>query len=188
MDYIEGRDLQEMLEERGAALPEDQVLPWIRQICDALTYLHTQKPPVIHRDIKPANIRIAPPDKAMLVDFGIAKIFDPNSKTTQGAQAVTPGFSPYEQYGKGPTDARTDVYALGATLYTLLTGTEPPESIQRVVRDPLVLPRQRNPAISLRTSAALMGALKMDPAQRFQSVADFKAALGPAAQPARPVG
>jgi formylglycine-generating enzyme required for sulfatase activity len=77
------------------------------------------------------------------------------------------------------------VYALGATLYTLLTGSEPPESIQRVVRDPLVLPRQRNPTISLRTSAALMGALKMDPAQRFQSVADFKAALGPAAQPAR---
>jgi formylglycine-generating enzyme required for sulfatase activity/predicted Ser/Thr protein kinase len=185
MDYIEGRDLQEMLEERGAALPEDQVLPWIQQICDALTYLHTQKPPIVHRDIKPANIRITPSGKAMLVDFGIAKIYDPSSKTTQGAQAVTPGFSPYEQYGKGPTDARTDVYALGATLYTLLTATEPPESIQRVVRDPLVLPRQRNPAISLRTSAALMGALKMDPAQRFQSTADFKAALGPVAQPAR---
>jgi formylglycine-generating enzyme required for sulfatase activity/predicted Ser/Thr protein kinase len=185
MDYIEGRDLQEMLEERGAALPEDQVLPWIQQICDALTYLHTQKPPIIHRDIKPANIRIVPSGKAMLVDFGIAKIYDPSMKTTQGAQAVTPGFSPYEQYGKGPTDARTDVYALGATLYTLLTGTEPPESIQRVVQDPLVLPRQRNPAISLRTSSALMGALKMDPSQRFQSVADLKAALAPVAQPAR---
>ena len=188
MDYIEGRDLQEMLEERGAALPEDQVLPWIQQICDALTYLHTQKPPVVHRDIKPANIRIAPSGKAMLVDFGIAKIYDPNSKTTQGAQAVTPGFSPYEQYGQGSTDARSDVYALGATLYTLLTGAEPPESIQRVVRDPLVLPRQRNPTISLRTSAALMGSLKMDPAQRFQSAADFKAALGPTAQPARLAG
>ena len=185
MDYIEGRDLQEMLDERGAALPEAQVLPWIQQICDALTYLHTQKPPIVHRDIKPGNIRITPSGKAMLVDFGIAKIYDPSSKTTQGAQAVTPGFSPYEQYGKGPTDARTDVYALGATLYTLLTGTEPPESIQRVVRDPLVLPRQRNPAISLRTSAALMGALKTDPAQRFQSAGDFKAALGLVAQPAR---
>jgi formylglycine-generating enzyme required for sulfatase activity len=185
MDYVEGQDLQEMLEARGAPLPEDQVLPWISQICDALTYLHSQKPPIIHRDIKPANIRITPSGKAMLVDFGIAKVYDPNSKTTQGAQAVTPGFSPYEQYGKGATDARTDVYALGATLYTLLTGVEPPESVQRVVRDPLVSPRQLNPSFSLRTSAALMGALKMDPAQRFQSVADFKAALGATPRPPR---
>jgi formylglycine-generating enzyme required for sulfatase activity/serine/threonine protein kinase len=191
MDYIEGQDLQEMLEARGAPLPEDQVLPWIRQICDALTYLHAQKPPIIHRDVKPANIRITPAGSAILVDFGIAKAYEPGSKTTRGAQAVTPGFSPYEQYGKGDTDARTDVYALGATLYTLLTGTEPPESMQRVPsvltpgRDPLALPRQRNPAISLRASAALMGALQMDPGQRLQSAADFKAALGPAPPPAR---
>ncbi len=191
MDYIEGRDLQEMLEARGAPLPEDQVLPWIRQICEALTYLHTQKPPIIHRDIKPANIRITPTNTAMLVDFGIAKVHDPSTKTALGAQAVTPGYSPYEQYGKGATDARTDVYALGATLYTLLTGTEPPESVQRVAsvltpgRDPLVLPRQRNPAITVRTSAAIIGALQMDPAQRLQSVADFKAALGPARRPDR---
>jgi serine/threonine-protein kinase len=192
MDYIEGKDLQEMLEARGAPLPEEQVLPWIRQICDALTYLHSQKPPIIHRDVKPANIRITPSGTAVLVDFGIAKAFEAGSRTTRGAQAVSPGFSPYEQYGKGATDARTDVYALGATLYTLLTGTEPPEMVQRVPSvltpggDPLVLPRQRNPAISLRTSAALMSALQMDPGQRLQSAADFKAALGPAAPLARP--
>jgi eukaryotic-like serine/threonine-protein kinase len=191
MDYIEGRDLQEMLEGRGAPLPEEQVLLWVRQICDALTYLHTQKPPIIHRDIKPANIRITPANTAMLVDFGIAKVHDPGTKTALGAQAVTPGYSPYEQYGKGATDARTDVYALGATLYTLLTGTEPPESVQRVAsaltpgRDPLVLPRQRNPAITVRTSAAIIGAMQMDPARRLQSVADFKAALGPARTPGR---
>jgi formylglycine-generating enzyme required for sulfatase activity len=100
-------------------------------------------------------------------------------KTTQGAQAVTPGYSPYEQYGKGTTDARTDIYALGATLYMLLTAQDPPESIQRVVRDPLVLARQLNPAISLRTSSALARAMQMDPLQRFQSAADFKAALCP---------
>lgn len=181
MDFIEGHDLQEMLEDRGGPLPENEVLPWIEQICDALNYLHTQKPPVIHRDIKPANIKITPAGLAILVDFGIAKVYDPQAKTTVGAQAVTPGFSPHEQYGQGVTDARTDIYALGATLYTLLTGVEPPESIQRVVRDPLVLPRSLNPALSLRTSSALVKALQVDASQRFQSAADFKAALLPGA-------
>lgn len=185
MDYIEGQDLQEMLEDWGGPLPEDQALAWARQVCDALDYLHTQQPPVIHRDIKPANIKITPSGQAMLVDFGIAKIYDPQSKTTLGAQAVTPGYSPHEQYGQGVTDARTDVYALGATLYTLLTGVEPPESIQRVVRDPLTLPRSLNPAISLRTSAALVKALQVDASQRFQGAADFKAALAPPSPPLR---
>ncbi len=186
MDFVEGQDLQEMLDDRGGPLSEDQALNWVRQICDALTYLHKQKPPVIHRDIKPANIKVTPSGQAVLVDFGIAKQTDPHLKTTVGAQAVTPGFSPYEQYGKGVTDARTDVYALGATLYTLLTGQEPPESVQRVVRDPLMLPRSLNPALSARTSAALARALQMDPTQRFQSAADFKAALTPLPLP-RPI-
>lgn len=187
MDYIEGQDLQEMLEDRGAPLPEDKAVFWICQICDALTHLHSQKPPIIHRDIKPANIKITPNGTAVLVDFGIAKVYDPSLKTTQGAQAVTPGYSPYEQYGKGATDARTDIYALGATLYTILTGVEPPESIQRVTRDPLIPARQLNPNLSLRASSALTRALQMDPSQRFQSAADFKAALSPAArQPQAP--
>jgi len=185
MDFVEGQDLQEMLEDRGGPLPEEQVLPWMAQICDALAYLHTQKPPVIHRDIKPANIKITPGRQATLVDFGIAKVYDPHAKTTVGAQAVTPGFSPHEQYGQGVTDARTDIYALGATLYALLTGVEPPESIQRVVRDPLILPRSLNPGLSLRTSSALVKALQVDATQRFQSAVDFKAALAPIAVPAR---
>lgn len=183
MDYVEGQDLQEMLEARGGPLSEEEVLPWIGQICDALTYLHSQKPPVIHRDIKPANIKITPQGSAVLVDFGIAKTYLPHQKTTEGARAVTPGFSPYEQYGHGATDARSDLYALGATLYTLLTGAEPPESIQRVTRDPLTPPRRLNPNLSLRTAAAIQRALQMDPAQRFQSAAEFKAALLPVAPP-----
>jgi len=179
MDYVEGQDLDKVLEDRGSPLSEDRVLGWCRQICDALTYLHSQKPPVIHRDVKPANIRITPEGKAVLVDFGIAKVYDAASKTTQGAQAVSPGYSPYEQYGKGKTDARTDIYALGATIYALLTAQEPVESIQRVVKDPLPPPRQLIPGLSLRTSAALMRALQMDPSQRFQSAADFKLAITP---------
>jgi len=179
MDYVEGQDLQEMLEDRGGPLLESRVQVWAGQICDALTYLHSQTPPVIHRDIKPANIKITPANQAVLVDFGIAKVYDPKLKTTLGAQAVSSGYSPYEQYGKGKTDARTDIYALGATLYTLLTAHEPPESLQRVVNDPLAPPRQLNSSLSLRTSAAIMKAMQMDPTRRFSNAAEFKAALTP---------
>ena len=168
-------------------MPELQVQVWAGQICDALVYLHSQTPPVIHRDIKPSNIKITPANQAVLVDFGIAKVYDPIVKTTLGAQAVSPGYSPYEQYGKGKTDARTDIYALGATLYTLMTAREPPESVQRVVNDPLVPPRQLNLSLSLRTSAAIMKAMQMDPSRRFANAADFKAALTPAPPIRQPV-
>lgn len=109
MDFIEGENLQEILDRLGGPLPEDQAIFWIKQVCDALTYLHSQNPPVIHRDLKPANIKIDPTGKAVLVDFGIAKIFDPSQGTTVGARGVTPGFSPPEQYGQGGTDPRSDV-------------------------------------------------------------------------------
>jgi len=151
MDLIDGQDLQSMLDSvqpptaptgmlppvQGSSpdaigLSESQVLPWISQVCDALSYLHSQKPPVIHRDIKPANIRINSQGKAVLVDFGIAKLYDPQHQTTAGARAYTPGYSPPEQYGAGRTDARSDIYALGATTYSLLTGHRPPESIEIV--------------------------------------------------------
>lgn len=177
MDYIEGEDLDNMLKKAGGVLREAQVLPWIGQVCDALSYLHSQNPPVIHRDIKPANIKITPEGRAMLVDFGIAKIYDPTLNTTAGARAVTPGYSPQEQYGMGSTDSRTDIYALGATLYHLLTGLQPPESIQRNIDDTLVAPRMVNPAISSQTERALITALRLHPKQRFQSAAEFLQAL-----------
>ena len=142
MDFVEGQDLQEKLDQLNGPLPESQVLTWIDQILEALDYLHHQNPPVIHRDIKPGNIRITPQGIAMLVDFGIAKVYDPAYRTTLGARAVTPGFAPFEQYGQRPTDARTDLYALGATMYTLLTGQVPPESIDRVAGTALPPPRK----------------------------------------------
>jgi len=177
MDYIEGEDLQEKIEDVGGPLSEKQVIPWIEQICDALTYLHEQNPPIIHRDIKPANIKITPDGVAMLVDFGIAKIYDPHLRTTIGARAVTPGFSPHEQYGQGKTDARTDVYALGACLYALLTGREPEESIQRVLTGTLTPPEQINPAISKEVAGIIKKAMQVDPTNRFQNTAAFKTAL-----------
>ncbi len=132
MDYIEGEDLRTILEREKKPLPEKQVTGWLVDICDALSYLHAQPVPVIHRDIKPANIKITSDGKAMLVDFGIAKAYSPESRTTQGARALTPGYSPFEQYGQAPTDARSDIYALGATAYDVLTGQAPPESIARM--------------------------------------------------------
>jgi serine/threonine protein kinase len=177
MDYVDGEDLQEKLNRSGESLPESLVIPWIEQICDALTYLHRQNPPIIHRDIKPANIKITSEDRAMLVDFGIAKVYDPKLKTTIGARAVTPGYSPHEQYGQGKTDVRCDVYALGATLYTLLTNHEPVESIQRVVSDPLVIVEKLNPSVSPHIAAATNRAMRININSRFQSVSDFKEAL-----------
>ncbi len=177
MDFVEGEDLQQILDRTGAPVPEHQALAWIDQVCDALTYLHTHTPPIIHRDVKPANIKITPQGRAILVDFGIAKAYTPNAKTTQGARAVTPGYSPPEQYGQGSTDARSDIYALGATLYTILTVQEPVESIQRNLGTSLVAPRQVNPGISPHIEAAMLRALNILPDHRFQNIIEFKHAI-----------
>jgi serine/threonine-protein kinase len=176
MDFIEGEDLQSMLDHQGA-LPESNVLAWIAEVCDALNYMHSQNQAIIHRDIKPANIKITPQGQATLVDFGIAKVFDAALKTTLGAQAITPGYSPPEQYGQGVTDRRSDIYALGATLYACLTGQQPIESVQRIMGKPLTQPRSINPAISPEAEAIILKAVETRPEARFQSAAEMKAAI-----------
>jgi len=177
MDFVEGEDLQAMLARLGL-LPELQVLTWVSQICDALAYLHSQPSPIIHRDIKPANIKIRPDGRAMLVDFGIAKVYDPQLVTTIGAKAVTPGYSPPEQYGGGSTDARSDIYALGATLYHLLTGQIPPESVQRMVSVATTpSPRQLNQQISPMVEQVILRAIEVTTERRFQSVDELRTAL-----------
>jgi len=178
MDYVEGEDLQSMLERTGGPLPTQQVLSWMGQVCDALSYLHSQNPPIIHRDIKPANIRITPSGQAMLVDFGIAKIFDPHMKTTTGARAVTPGFSPPEQYGQGTTDSRSDIYALGATIYALLTGQIPPDSVNLISGGAAPHPTQEiNRQVPAHVSNAIARAMQVNRTSRFENTRDFKAAL-----------
>jgi len=176
MDFVEGEDLGTLILRRGT-VPVEQALQWINQIADALIYLHDRKPPVVHRDIKPSNIRITPEGQSVLVDFGLVKLYDPHMHTTVGARAVTPGFAPPEQYGRGKTDARTDVYALGATLYTLLTGQEPLESVTRMAGESIQPVELLNPQVRSNTNRAIEKAMELEPGQRYQSVAEFKTAL-----------
>jgi serine/threonine protein kinase len=185
MDFIEGEDLQSMLDRQGG-LPEGKVLNWIDEVCDALNYMHSQNPPIIHRDIKPANIKIGPQGQATLVDFGIAKVFDAALKTTLGAQAVTPGYSPPEQYGQGVTDRRSDIYALGATMYACLTGQQPIESVQRIMGKPFTTPRLLKPAISPEAEAIILKSMETQPEARFQTAAELSSAISTAHPPDQP--
>ena len=176
MDFVEGRDLAETLQ-HSSPLSERKILPWIIQICEALAYLHLQSPPIFHRDIKPANIKIRTDEQVMLVDFGIAKVAtEDDLKTTTGAKGVTRGYSPPEQYRSGGTDGRSDIYALGATLYHLLTGQKPPESID-LYETPLVPPRKINPYLSSDVERVILKAMCILPEQRFQTVQELQQEL-----------
>lgn len=186
MDYIEGEDLQHLVDKDGAMEPA-RAANLILQVMDALAYMHNRVPPVLHRDIKPANIKYTPEDKAVLVDFGLVKLYDSHTKTTMGARAITPGYSPPEQYGQGSTDARSDIYALGATLYMLVTGINPPESVQRVAGDTLRPAHLVNPLVPPAMGMTIAHAMEMVPGNRFPTMMDFKMALsGQRGAPAQP--
>ena len=179
MEYVDGDDLAVLLARNRGHFAEAQVLPWTDQLLDALDYLHTQNPPVIHRDIKLDNVKITPQGTLKLVDFGISKVLHSDKETQVGAQGwYTAGFSPLEQQ-VGGTDARSDLYALGATLYCLLTGLEPPEANDlaagRVQLEPCVL----NPAMSKRTEKVILKAMQPRPEDRYQTAAHMRRDLIP---------
>ena len=132
MDYIEGEDLRQRPERLGV-IPEDEVVAIGAAICDALEHLNEQVPPIVHRDIKPGNVKISPEGYIYLVDFGLAKKVVGEKTTTTGARAMTPGYSPPEQYGTARTDHRSDIFSLGATLYAALTGVIPDDPIARAM-------------------------------------------------------
>ncbi len=176
MEYVEGQNLCEIVTVRGF-VPEKEALNWIIQVCEALEYLHDQNPPIIHRDIKPQNIIITPKNRAILVDFGVAKVFQPNQKTTIGARAATPGYSPPEQYMQIGTDARSDIYSLGATLYTLLTGQVPPESVARSLDEEVVDIHIYNSLVSKPVVDAVETAMAYKRQDRFASAQKFREAL-----------
>ena len=170
MEYIEGKTLeQRQTSAGGKGLPESDVLTWADQICDVLTYLHNRRPPIIFRDLKPANIMVTAHGRIKLIDFGIARVFVPGrARDTQ--VLGTPGFAPPEQYGKAQTDPRADVYALGCTLYQLLTGYDPAST-------PFALPplNSRAPTISPHVQVAIERATKLDRESRYSLRRRFSA-------------
>ncbi|MHB0878235.1 MAG: serine/threonine-protein kinase [Anaerolineae bacterium] len=185
MDFVPGPDLQAVVDEaeaKGIHLQESQVLDWARQLCDALEYLHTQQPPVLHRDIKPANIRLTSTGLVKLVDFGLVKLMMPDETRTVTVVhgRGTAHYTPMEQYGgeTGHTDERSDIYALGATLYHLLTGQPPLPAKDRFLRpQSLPPPQELNPTISERTDRAVLWAMAMHPDQRPANVAALRDVL-----------
>ncbi|MDQ4077828.1 MAG: serine/threonine protein kinase [Chloroflexota bacterium] len=185
MDYVPGRDLREILEEaraEGKFLAESKVLNWAQQIAEALSYLHTQTPPVLHRDIKPSNIKLTPTGRIKLVDFGLVKVMitDDERTVTVLQGRGTAAYTPLEQYGgdAGHTDSRSDIYSFAATLYHLLTGELPPDAKERFLH-PHVLrrPRELNPHLSTETEEALLWALETHPTSRPATVTEFMNAL-----------
>jgi len=172
MEFIEGKTLEWMLDQQQSGFPEERVLLWAGQLCDVLSYLHNQTPPIIYRDIKPANIMVVTDtDDIKLIDFGIARFFKlGQSKDT--IQFGTEGYAPPEQWGKAQTDARADVYALGATLHELLTCYDP--ATQLFSFPPV---RQLNPSVSKRVESALAKAVEPNKEKRHQSMAEMWEAL-----------
>ncbi|MCI0521970.1 MAG: protein kinase, partial [Chloroflexi bacterium] len=177
MDYIEGEDLRQRMDRIGVINEEETVIIGAA-ICEALSYLHTRIPPIVHRDIKPGNVKITPHGQIYLVDFGLAKVIQTGQATTTGARAMTPGYSPPEQYGTARTDHRSDLFSLGATLYAALTGSIPEDALSRAMDQSALTPiRKRNPRLSRRLASVIEKSLAVRPDDRYQDAEEFKQAL-----------
>ncbi len=191
MQLIEGQNLLQLLRSRvpggivGEQEPhrlaqgpcsEQEVLTWLLPIMDVLQELHSRRPPVMHRDIKPGNIILTPHQTAVLVDFGLTRLYDPARSTQTMTRAVTEGFSPLEQY-VGKTSPQSDIYAMAATMYLLLTNRMPPAATRRSMRDELIAPRSLNPSLTAETERVLLKALSLHAQDRHQSIHEFAEAL-----------
>ena len=171
MEFIAGESLEKKIEKRnGQALPEREALYYGIQIAQILRYLHDQRPPIIFRDVKPANIMVMPNSQCKLIDFGIARTYKVG-KHKDTVSMGTAAYAPFEQFGKGQTDARSDIYSLAATLYHLLTGRPPtPATTPTGLRD-------SNPAVSPQTEALIIKAMDKDMARRPQTMMEFEQGL-----------
>ncbi len=173
MEFVPGKSLDKLLEEAKQPLPERQVVDWAIQVCEALSFIHNQTPPVILRDLKPGNVMVTPQGEVKLIDFGIARIWKPGQKSNTENLGTMTYASPEHLGQTGQTDARSDIYSLGATMYHLLTNEEP---------TPLDTPppgslRARNPHISQGVEDIIIKAMQLDPNRRFQSAAAMQTAL-----------
>lgn len=168
MDYIEGRSLDKIIEENGAQ-PESFVVEWAKQLCDVFGYLHSRTPPIIYRDMKPANVMLKPDGNIMVIDFGTAKNYEIDLGETTGIGTI--GYAAPEQYigsGLGRTDARTDIYCLGITLYHLLTNVDP---CKNLISDRSI--RAVNPALSHGLDAIIKKCTEHQPDDRYQTCAEL---------------
>ena len=185
MDYVAGQDLKAIVDDAvrdGELLETRIVMEWAAQILNTLDYLHHQQPPVVHRDIKPANIKLTPEGRIKLVDFGLVKLMGDDEQRTltvmQGRGSAL--YTPLEQYGGdgGETDARSDLYSFGATLYQLLTSKAPPDAKARFLNPRMMPPPyELNPDMRRAVSDAVMWALEMHPDDRPNSVDELRQVL-----------
>lgn len=170
MEYIDGSDLeQRLMQQDNEIFEEHDVIHWAIQICEILKYLHEKDPPIIYRDMKPANIIPNKDNRIYMVDFGIARHFNPTKK---GTMIGTQGYAPPEQY-RGQVEPRSDIYALAATMHHLLTGRDP-QSEAPFTFPPL---RELNPKVSSGTEKIVMRGLSMEPEARFKNADDMLEAL-----------
>lgn len=177
LDYINGKDLDSYLAEATTFFPEEQVVRWAIELCDVLHYLHSHKPdPVVFRDVKPSNIMINLQNHVVLVDFGIAKVFQSGQKNTM---VGTAGYSPPDQY-RGEATPMVDIYALGATLHHLLTLRDPRLEAPFSFNERPI--KEINPNISDEFVAVIDRALQYNPEDRFSSAEEMKEALYAAAR------
>ncbi|GAC1634158.1 MAG: hypothetical protein NVS4B11_35930 [Ktedonobacteraceae bacterium] len=197
MEFVPGRSLEKMLEDSKAPLPEDKVIKWGTQVCEALTYIHTRVPPIILRDLKPGNIMITTDDDVQLIDFGIARRFDPNKRTNTENLGTISYASPehlgsitmpgQKRTAQNPgrlvqTDARSDIYSLGATLYHLLTNYEPdpiqtPPTGTILAKNPRLRTVQMNGRTVCPIEQVIIRAMQQEPALRFQNAEEMRVAL-----------
>lgn len=197
MEFVPGRSLEKILEDSHGPLPEEQVVKWMMQVCEALSYIHSRTPPIILRDLKPGNIMITPDNEVQLIDFGIARRFDPNKRTnTENLGTISyaspehlgsitaPGQRRSVQNPGRPvqTDARADIYSLGATMFHLLTNYEPdpiqtpaPGSI--LAKNPRLLTREAGGKRICPVEQVIIKAMQQDREQRFQSAEAMRNAL-----------